>query len=93
MRECLVSLSRAVGYPFRRCLDLAVLRLDQPGELLQPVDELMQDVGRAGIFRIDLIVHRAQGGGGCVDPRGDQVDDFGGAVLVGRELRERGRRR
>ena len=32
----------------RHALDLAVLRLDQPGQLLQAVDELMQDVGGAG---------------------------------------------
>ena len=36
-----------------------------------------------------VVVHRAQGVDGRVDAGGDQVDDLGGAVLVGRELRQR----
>ena len=38
---------------------LAVLRLDQPGQLLQPVDELVQDVRGARILGVDGVVHGA----------------------------------
>jgi hypothetical protein len=70
-------------------LDLAVLRLDQPGQLLQAVDQLMKDVGSAGIFGVDRVVHRANGVHGRVGTAGDQIHDLGGAVFVGRELRQR----
>ena len=43
-----------------RLLDLPVLRLDQPGQLLQAVDELVQDVGGAGILGIHRVVHRPE---------------------------------
>ncbi len=88
---------RRRGTPRRRTrcrhgqpLDLAVLRLDQPGQLLQAVDELMQHVGGAGILGVDVIVHCADGVDCRIDASSDQVDDLAGAVLVGRELRQGG---
>src|SRR5689334_19302727 len=88
-----VTVTRS-GIPTSRVttLDLAVLRLDQPGQLLQAVDQLMQDVRRAGILRVHLVVYRAQGVDGRIDPDGDQVDDLPSAVLEGREVRQRGGR-
>jgi hypothetical protein len=75
-----------------RPLDLSVLRLDHPGQLLQRVDDLVQRVGGAGILGVDGVVDVAQSVDGRVDACGDQINHLGGVRLVGRELGQAGGR-
>ena len=65
-----------------------VFRFNQPRELFQPVDLLMQDVRRAGIFGINHIMHRAEGVDSRIDAVRDAVYDVRGALHDGWESRQ-----
>ena len=63
-----------------------VLGLDHPGELLEPHEEAVQQVGRRGVGVVDLVVDLADRAGRRVDRRDDQVDRLRGVDLALREL-------
>src|SRR5271156_4661439 len=77
----------------RAGLNLAVLGFDHPGELLQRVDDLVEEIARAGVDDVNGVVHITNGVDRCVRPCGHQIDDIAGVSLVGRELRQARRRR
>jgi hypothetical protein len=60
-------------------LNLAVLGFDHPGELLQRVDDLVEQIARAGVDGVDGVVHITHGVDRCVRPSGHQIDDIAGA--------------
>ena len=71
-------------------LDLAVFRFDQPRKLLQPVDLIMQDVGCAGVFGVNRVMHRAKRRDGRIDAGRNPVYDLRSVVLVSRESGQAG---